>query len=332
MKGEKIMGKIADISKHQGRVDWEQAAKELDLAILRASYGVQSVDERYHDNVKGCLKYGVPFGAYHYVYAGNAEKARQEAKSFVKTTRAEAAEPAFWIADIEYDAQDKDTTDPICAAFLDELRKQGCKKIGLYINTRYKYLKQATIDMCDIMWIPHWGKNDGNVPGDSAKPKYPHDIWQYTSYGTLAGVEGRVDLNMLTGTKPLEYFTGAQEEPEKPAEDEEKAVLYLVTMGAYTSREKAQEAAEKARTLGLNAEVMDVYGDPEDAENAIEAVEIAPSTWNVRKGPGTQFGIIGLAREGEVYEKDEDASTEDWVCILYGGEKGYISAKGVVDK
>lgn len=28
MKGEKIMGKIADISKHQGRVDWEQAAKE----------------------------------------------------------------------------------------------------------------------------------------------------------------------------------------------------------------------------------------------------------------------------------------------------------------
>ena len=35
MKGEKIMGKIADISKHQGRVDWEQAAGELDLVILR---------------------------------------------------------------------------------------------------------------------------------------------------------------------------------------------------------------------------------------------------------------------------------------------------------
>lgn len=35
MKGEKIMGKIADISKHQGRVDWEQAAGELDMVILR---------------------------------------------------------------------------------------------------------------------------------------------------------------------------------------------------------------------------------------------------------------------------------------------------------
>ena len=35
MKGEKIMGKIADISKHRGRVDWEQAAGELDLVILR---------------------------------------------------------------------------------------------------------------------------------------------------------------------------------------------------------------------------------------------------------------------------------------------------------
>ena len=35
MKGEKIMGKIADISKHQGRVDWEQAAGEMDMVILR---------------------------------------------------------------------------------------------------------------------------------------------------------------------------------------------------------------------------------------------------------------------------------------------------------
>ena len=35
MKGEKIMGKIADISKHQGRVDWEQAAGELDMVILQ---------------------------------------------------------------------------------------------------------------------------------------------------------------------------------------------------------------------------------------------------------------------------------------------------------
>lgn len=35
MKGEKIMGKIADISKHQGRADWEQAAGELDMVILR---------------------------------------------------------------------------------------------------------------------------------------------------------------------------------------------------------------------------------------------------------------------------------------------------------
>lgn len=34
-KGAKSMGKIADISKHQGRVDWEQAAGEPDMVILR---------------------------------------------------------------------------------------------------------------------------------------------------------------------------------------------------------------------------------------------------------------------------------------------------------
>lgn len=35
MKGERTMGKIADISKWQGDVDWEQAAGELDMVILQ---------------------------------------------------------------------------------------------------------------------------------------------------------------------------------------------------------------------------------------------------------------------------------------------------------
>jgi len=70
------------------------------------------------------------------------------------------------------------------------------------------------------MWIPHWGKNDGDVPDDKYKSSHPHDLWQYTSKGSLAGVSGRVDLNLLTGTKPLSYFVDSgQNGEEKPKEE-----------------------------------------------------------------------------------------------------------------
>lgn len=197
---------IADISKWQGNVDWETASKELEFVILRASCGLDSMDTKYLRNVDGCVRNGVPFGAYHYVKAGTSEDARREARFFVSCAKKAAKQPSFFVADIEYEAQTQTTTEPVCVAFLDELRKLGCAKIGLYINTRYKWAG-AVIGMCDIMWIPHWGKNDGAIPADSAKPKWPHDIWQYTSKGRLAGIKGNVDLNVLTGRKPLGYFT-----------------------------------------------------------------------------------------------------------------------------
>ena len=175
------MKKIADISKWQGNVDWAQAATELELAILRASCG-ESMDTKYLRNVEGCTQNGIPFGAYHYVKAGTAAQAREEAQFFVACVNKATKQPSFFIADIEYEAQTKDTTEAVCVAFLEELRAQGCGKIGLYINTRYKWAG-AAVAMCDIMWIPHWGKNDGNIPADRYKSEYPHDLWQYTSRG-----------------------------------------------------------------------------------------------------------------------------------------------------
>ena len=200
------MGKIADISKWQGNVDWSKASGELDFAILRASCGQDILDTKYLRNVEGCIKYGVPFGAYHYVKAGTYAEARKEAAFFLSCIEKGGRKPCFYIADIEYSTQTSKTTEAVCVAFLEELRKAGCPKIGMYINTRYKWAGKA-IQMCDIMWIPHWGKNTGEVPEDKYKSSNPHDLWQYTSNGKLAGVSGRVDLNALTGTKALAYFT-----------------------------------------------------------------------------------------------------------------------------
>lgn len=206
--------KIADISHYQGEIDWHAARPELDMAIFRASIG-GTADKKYLDYTALC---GIPYGAYHYVKAGNAQEAREEARVFVTCADTAKRKPLFYIADIEYKAQTEETTEEVCVAFLRELRALGCGKIGLYINTKYKWAS-AAVRLCDVMWIPHWGKNDGNVPEEKYAPKYPCDIWQYTSKGSVAGIKGNVDLNLLKGNKPLEWFTEGWE-TEEPGERE----------------------------------------------------------------------------------------------------------------
>ena len=246
------MKKIADVSKWQGDVDWAQAATELELVILRASCG-EGMDTKYLRNAEGCIENGIPFGAYHYVKAGTAEAARMEAQFFVSCTKKAAKQPSFFVADIEYEAQTKDTTEAVCVAFLEELRKLGCKKIGMYINTRYKWAG-AAIAMCDVMWIPHWGKNDGNVPEDKYKSNNPHDLWQYTSKGTLTGVKGDVDLNLLTGGKPLEWFTetGTDEkkEDDEMGYDPQKVIDVARAEEGYLEKATARDLDGKTANAG----------------------------------------------------------------------------------
>ena len=119
------MKKIADISKWQGEVDWKTAAKELEFVILRASCGQDILDSRYLENVSGCVQNKIPFGAYHYVKAGNAEDAQKEARFFLACVQKATVSPVFYIADIEYEAQTESTTEDVCVAFLKELRAQG---------------------------------------------------------------------------------------------------------------------------------------------------------------------------------------------------------------
>lgn len=197
------MGKIADLSHYNGDIDWNKARKELDMVIFRASVGMNA-DKKYPSYSAEC---GLPYGVYHYVKAGSAEEARKEARFFVECAGKAAKKPGFYIADIEYEAQTKETTEPVCIAFLEELRALGCGKIGLYIGHRHYRWAGAAIDMCDIMWIPSWGHDDGEVPEPQYEPDYRCDLWQYTSCGSLAGSDHDTDLNLIMGGRSLEFFT-----------------------------------------------------------------------------------------------------------------------------
>lgn len=58
----------------------------------------------------------------------------------------------------------------------------------------------------------------------------------------------------------------------------------------------------------------------------LNGVTIKAGTWNVRKGPGTEFAAAGVVRGGEQYEK---VDLDNWIPIIFNGEVCYISPKAV---
>lgn len=194
------MGKIVDFSHHQGDVDFKAAkADGLELAILRVQYGSSTIDTRYKEYVTACKTYKIPFGHYAYARFVSVDDAIKEAKDFIFRVDKQAK---FLVVDVEELTTPKDQIVAATQAFIDVCKKAGWK-VGLY--TGHHFYKPYSMDKvkADFVWIPRYGDE---------KPDYPHDIWQYTESGKLDGVKGNVDLNRLSGRKPLSYFIG---EPKK---------------------------------------------------------------------------------------------------------------------
>jgi len=190
-----LEGKIVDISKWQGTIDFKALKKEVGLVIARASCGSDK-DTKFDEYAKAMTENRIPFAVYCYSYAGDEAKARDEAKKLV--SYAEKYDPLFYVMDAE---EEKITTAAI-KAFADELRKNTCERIGCYVaHNRYKTYKYDTLkDLFDITWIPRYGSNNGTIAG-STKPAYDCDLWQYTSTGQIAGISGNVDLNVVMNDK-----------------------------------------------------------------------------------------------------------------------------------
>lgn len=83
-------------------------------------------------------------------------------------------------------------------------------------------------------------------------------------------------------------------------------------------------------TLAKIQQQLEGLSDPEESilpDLPIpNAVTIAPGTWNVRTGPGTEFASAGIVRGNERYEK---VDLEKWIPIIYNGEVRFIGPSAV---
>jgi GH25 family lysozyme M1 (1,4-beta-N-acetylmuramidase) len=204
---------IPDLSEYQKKIDFDAFCAGCDFAIFRARVNGKD-DKKFKAWAAACRKRNFPFAAYDYVRLRSVEDAVKQAEMMY--ARAAPYFPTIFYIDAEKKAlgvgykRDKQ----YLAAYIARLRELGVRKIGLYMGDyRYRAKGYSVIgDTVDTLWIANYGKNDGTV---SAKPKTKCDLHQYTSHGhtKAPGAPGclhRIDLNRLTGRKPLSWFTGLE--------------------------------------------------------------------------------------------------------------------------
>lgn len=234
--------KICDVSFFNGDIDWGKAAKELDFAIIRATAG-RAVDKKYAQNREGCEKNGIPYHVYHAVNAHNMERAMVEAENFYNATKGDKA--LFHVLDCENQTvTDANKEEPgyarkMIKAFVKRLKELDPNmRVAAYIG--YHVYEDWNLDTSDFayVWIPRYEPN-ATEPGK--KPKYPCDLWQYTQKGRMAGAEGNIDLNMLMGTKPLEFFTTGKMRMKislRPAPHSKRCATYSGACNLYMNHQE----------------------------------------------------------------------------------------------
>lgn len=197
---------ICDVAKYQGIIDWGRLASILDFVVIKASG--KTKDPQFDRNAAEATRLGVPFHVYHFLYCTTEVRAKVEAKMFSDAVG--EYRPLFWVLDCEKASgitAKKART--IVEAFEAELKRLRGNDIQVAVYIANELYKSWNLDYSRYayVWIPRYGKNNGTIEG-SIRPTHLCDLWQYTSKGKLPGISGDVDLDTLTGTKPMSFFTG----------------------------------------------------------------------------------------------------------------------------
>lgn len=229
------MLKGIDVSKHDGTINWQKAKNsgEVDFAILRAGYGklISQKDVKFEEFYKGCKENNIPVGAYWYSYAHSVAEIQTEARVFLQVIKGKQFEYPVYL-DFEEKSQfalGKAKCTEMAKAFLEILGNAGYYA-GIYSSKSHleNYFTEDILQNYTV-WVAHYGVSKTSY-------KYPFDIWQYSSDGSVPGINHRCDMNYCykedfpetiksSGLNGFTKTSDATESPKKSIDELAKEVL-----------------------------------------------------------------------------------------------------------
>ncbi len=201
-----------DISYWQGNINWDKVKTVvdnggLDFVIIRCGWGVDSTnkdDSKFARNVSACEARNIPYGVYLYSYAKSQSEALSEANHTLRLLKNHY--PNY---PVYYDLEDKSILNAtgkskskitgFARTYCSTLANNGYKA-GVYANLNWfkSYIDESALKNEGYdLWLAQWmiSKGEHKYSGLGHGSKYT--IWQCCSYGTISGISGRVDLNLL---------------------------------------------------------------------------------------------------------------------------------------
>ena len=199
--GQVISHKGIDVSGHQGEIDWQQVASDgVEFAFIRVGIrgyetGKIVADEQFENNITGALANGIKVGVYFFSQAVTPEEAAEEA-AFVLEQIAPYKVEFPVVYDVEKVAASTARMNQISVEERTNLALYFCQTIEAagYTPVIYHNMEMGTV-LLDIETLEKYDKWFAYYGTDMYYP-YDYRVWQYSEKGTVAGINGNVDLNI----------------------------------------------------------------------------------------------------------------------------------------
>lgn len=298
-----------DISYHQGNIDFSKLKDSVDFAMVRTSYGHFTEDSKYKEYVKGLESAGIPYGFYHFSYATTTQEAKEEANGFINIIK--NYKPLYPVA---IDVETSSVTEDVRADDLVDIVKTFCQMVedagyyvSIYANLSYLNGKLNSSELNDYdKWLAQW----------TSAPTYskPFGMWQYSSKGSMPGINGNVDLDIAYKDYPSiikannlnNYKESESNNDDTSNENDSEYINYVVKKGDTLS-----EIASKYNTTYQKLASYNNISDPNKIYTGQiikipGSSSINPTTYVVKKGD-TLSGIASKYKTTwqKLYEKNK---------------------------
>lgn len=192
----KMLG--VDVSDYQPNLDWEALkAGGVQFAILKCGFGQDYADKSQDDkwfeyNVSECERLGIPWGAYLFCYARNAQEAQGEAQHTIRLLKGKHPDLPVYL-DLEPSTYQGDLSPKTYAAIAETycgLIAEAGYRPGIYGNAYY--WNHVLTEPCFTSsgwsrWVAHYA--------DACGYEGEYDIWQFSDRARLPGFDGNIDAN-----------------------------------------------------------------------------------------------------------------------------------------
>ncbi|MCH5304343.1 MAG: glycoside hydrolase family 25 protein [Ruminococcus sp.] len=194
----KILAHGIDVSKYQGDIDFKKVKNDgYSFVIIRVGTSQGGKDKNFETYYKDAKAAGLDIGCYYYTYAYSAGEAKKEAQDVLSYIKGKTfTYPVFFDFEfpelLKYSRADENTK--MINTFCKYIKRGGYYP-GVYTsNSIYNnHIDNITLGSKWDFWIANYIDDTHN----SDKFSKGFSMWQYSSNGSVSGINARVDLNVV---------------------------------------------------------------------------------------------------------------------------------------